>query len=91
MTGSDLKWSIPTRNTLVGLPIKNYLRKILKKKCEYVFVDAPHTIPETTDLGWWFSQKQSYDATEATDIDNGFEESLNVSLLVREKLVFCLF
>lgn len=55
------------------------MRKHLKKRCEYVFVDAPHQIPETEDLGWWFSTKtESYSATEVTAEDGGFEQTLDV-------------
>jgi len=53
-------------------------RKLFKKKCEYVFIDAPHFIPETEDRGWWFSQSEkTYDATEVSAVDLGFEETLN--------------
>lgn len=53
-------------------------RKLFKKKCEYVFINAPHFIPETEDRGWWFSQSEkTYDATEISSIDVGFEETLN--------------
>ena len=57
------------------------MRKNLKKKCEYVFVDAPHKIPDSEELGWWFSKGQTYEATEKTNEDNGFNDSLDVSRL----------
>jgi hypothetical protein len=41
------------------------IRKVIKKRCEYVWVDAPHKIPDSEDLGWWFSQGQTYDAARA--------------------------
>ena len=30
------------------------------------------------DLGWWFSKQQTYDATEITNEDNGFDKTLEV-------------
>ena len=53
------------------------IRKVIKKRCEYVWVDAPHKIPDSEDLGWWFSQGQTYDACASTKEDNGFGESLD--------------
>ena len=53
------------------------IRKVIKKRCEYVWIDAPHKIPDSEDLGWWFSQGQSYDACATTKEDNGFGDSLD--------------
>jgi predicted esterase len=54
-------------------------RKLLKKKCEYVFISAPHEIPDTDERGWWFSEaNKSYFATEVSQVDDGFEEALDV-------------
>ena len=41
--------------------------------------DAPHAVPDSEgDLGWWFSKQQTYDATEITNEDNGFNKTLEV-------------
>merc|ERR1711935_37385 len=54
-------------------------RKLLKKKCEYTFIDAPHIIADgEEDRGWWFSTSDdNYMATEKSAIDTGFEATLN--------------
>ena len=61
------------------------LRKHLKKRCEYTFIDAPHTIPDSEDLGWWFSKADSYDATEKTSEDNGFDQTIDFLAKVFEE------
>ena len=62
------------------------LRKLVKKYIDFVFVTAPHVIPEDTNVaredgeqerGWWFSRpNRSYNALDVTDTCIGFEESL---------------
>lgn len=64
------------------------LRKITKKYIEFVFITAPHVIPEAANLarpeneqerGWWFSKlERSYNAMDATDTCIGYEESLKL-------------
>ena len=63
------------------------LRKLLKKHVDFVFVSAPHVIPEPANLaraeeererGWWFSKPDSsYYALEKTDCCLGFQTSLD--------------
>jgi predicted esterase len=63
-------------------------RKLLKKTVDFVFVEAPHIIPEPNNVdldeelkerGWFFSRPQkSYNAMDATDICTGYEESLKM-------------
>ena len=70
------------------------LRKLLKKHMEFVFVTAPHEIPEEVNLarsqeererGWWFSRPgNSYNALDHTDISTGYQESLQ---LIKDKLI----
>lgn len=70
------------------------MRKLLKNKADFVFVSAPHVIPETDNLkrspeqcerGWWFSRlDHSYNALDETDISTGYEESLSFILHVLE-------
>lgn len=62
------------------------LRKLLKKHVDFVFISAPHEIPEPENLtrveaqrerGWWFSRpERGYNALDKTDICLGYEESL---------------
>ena len=62
-------------------------RKLAKGIVDFVFVAAPHVVPEPDNLakdarmqerGWWFSRAdQSYNATDTTDICLGYEESLD--------------
>ena len=64
------------------------LRKLLKKNIDFIFITAPHTIPEEDNLakpeveqerGWWFSKpNKSYSAMDKTDTCIGFEESLKL-------------
>ena len=70
------------------------LRKLLKGKGDFVFVSAPHVIPEAENLkrspeqcerGWWFSRaNNSYNALDDTDISNGYEDSVSFVLEVLE-------
>lgn len=67
-------------------------RKLFKKYIKFVFLTAPHVIPEEANLarpeeecerGWWFSKPgKSYNAMDKTDIDTGYQESLDV---IKEK------
>ena len=62
------------------------LRKLLKKHIDFVFLTAPHEIPEEANLsrpkeererGWWFSRPgDSYNAMDKTDICTGYQDSL---------------
>ena len=64
------------------------LRKLIKKHIEFVFITAPHVIPEEANLarveseqerGWWFSRpNKGYNAMDVTDTCLGFEESLKL-------------
>ena len=64
------------------------LRKLLKKHVDFVFLSAPHVIPEPANLsrpereqerGWWFSKPdRSYYALQRTDCCLGFQESVDV-------------
>jgi len=64
------------------------LRKLLKSTADFVFISAPHVIPEVENLrrspelrekSWWFSRpEQSYNALDETDISTGYEESLEL-------------
>ncbi|XP_065920003.1 esterase OVCA2-like [Dysidea avara] len=64
------------------------LRKLLKSTADFVFISAPHVIPEEENLkrppeqrerGWWFSRpERSYNALDETDISTGYEESLEL-------------
>ena len=64
------------------------LRKLMKKHIDFVFISAPHEIPEPANLarpegererGWWFSRpEKAYNALDKTDICIGFEESLQL-------------
>ena len=64
------------------------LRKLLKKNIDFVFVTAPHVIPEEANLaraeheqerGWWFSKpERGYNAMDRTDVCIGFEESFKL-------------
>ena len=66
-------------------------RKLTKRHIDFVFISAPHEIPELANLsrpegererGWWFSRpERAYSALDRTDLCIGFEESLE---LVRE-------
>lgn len=63
-------------------------RKLLKRHINFVFISAPHIIPEPDNLarpegeaerGWWFSRpERRYNALDETDISTGFEESLKL-------------
>lgn len=63
------------------------LRKLLKKHVDFIFLSAPHVIPEQENLarpeeeqerGWWFSKADnSYYALERTDFCIGFEASVD--------------
>ncbi|KAK2823353.1 hypothetical protein Q7C36_019953 [Tachysurus vachellii] len=68
------------------------LRKLLKKQCELVYIDAPHAVPTSNDIelqektpsvgdnqsGWWFSdvQDHSFDARQECESSFGLEQSL---------------
>ena len=64
------------------------LRKLLKKHIDFVFITAPHVIPEEANLaraepeqerGWWFSKPdRRYNALDRTDTCIGFDESLRL-------------
>lgn len=64
------------------------LRKLLKKYVDFVFLSAPHEIPDEVNLaraeeeresGWWFSRPgRSYNAMDRTDIITGYQESLDI-------------
>ena len=64
------------------------LRKLLKKQVDFVFLSAPHEIPDHINLaraeddrvrGWWFSRpEKSYNAMDRTDIITGYQESLDM-------------
>lgn len=68
------------------------LRKLIKGKADFVFVSAPHVIPEAENLqrspeqcerGWWFSRDdRSYNALDETDINTGYDESISFILQV---------
>ena len=72
------------------------LRKLLKKHVDFVFITAPHVIPEEANLakpdpeqekGWWFSKaNRSYHALDKADISTGYEESLKLILETFEAL-----
>ena len=63
------------------------LRKYLKNHADFVFCEAPHSLPKVSNVeastdenekGWWFSTPdKSYDAIEVTDCDSGFGETLD--------------
>ena len=63
------------------------LRKLLKREIEFIFVSAPHIIPEPDNLvyppdlqerGWFFSRpERAYKGIDQTDICIGLEESLH--------------
>ncbi len=69
------------------------MRKALKSHAEFIFCEAPHTIPATqikenesadeketnaNQKGWWFSSGDwSYNAHEHTSVQSGFEETLD--------------
>lgn len=63
------------------------LRKLLKKHVDFIFISAPHVIPEAANLaradaeqerGWWFSKPDnSYYALERTDCCLGFQASVD--------------
>ena len=71
------------------------MRKLLKSKADFIFVSAPHVIPEAENLarspeqcerGWWFSRPdQSYNALDETDISSGYDESISYTLQVLEQ------
>lgn len=67
------------------------LRKYLKNHAEFIFCEAPHTIPKKADSsdldnnassseiekGWWFSTTdKSYNALDVTECDSGFSEAI---------------
>lgn len=61
-------------------------RKLFKRYIDFVFLSAPHEIPEEINLarpeedrerGWWFSKPdRSYHALDKTDISTGYEDSV---------------
>ncbi|XP_065837208.1 esterase OVCA2-like [Oscarella lobularis] len=61
-------------------------RKGLRKLIDPVFISAPHKIgdEDPPQFGWWFSSlDKTYRASEESDVDTGFSESIDV---VRETL-----
>ena len=62
------------------------MRKLLKRYVDFVFISAPHIIPneenrhrppEQQERGWWFSKSEkTYNALDKTDVCLGFEESV---------------
>ena len=62
-------------------------RKMLKKHVDFIFVRAPHVIPEPDNLsrpekeqerGWWFSRPEmGYNALDKTEYCIGYKESVN--------------
>ena len=70
------------------------LRKLLKKQVDFVFISAPHVIPEPAnqarpegqqERGWWFSKPdRSYYALEKTDCSLGFQASVDAVRAVFE-------
>lgn len=61
------------------------LRKILKKHAELVYITAPNKVEPLEEdksadqRGWWFSTKDdTFSATEKSDVNPGYEESLDV-------------
>uniref|UniRef100_A0A0X3PD30 Ovarian cancer-associated gene 2 protein homolog n=1 Tax=Schistocephalus solidus TaxID=70667 RepID=A0A0X3PD30_SCHSO len=69
-------------------------RKIFKNSCEFVFIDAPLTIPDVGDnvqgLGWWFSREDNtFKAQENTDYLCGFDKSVStVKEALRSQVCF---
>lgn len=68
-------------------------RKMLKKHVNFVFVSAPHEIPnlartaEAKERGWWFSRgDRSYNALDVSDVCIGFEESIQLVKETCERL-----
>ena len=71
------------------------IRKLLKSKVDFVFMSAPHVIPDAENLkrspeqserGWWFSRPdQSYNALDETDISTGYDESISFTLQLLEQ------
>ncbi|CAD6198165.1 unnamed protein product [Caenorhabditis auriculariae] len=57
-------------------------RKLVKNLADFEFVDAPHTARADNDVptsrAWWFSNsgEVSFSSREPTDVDVGFEESM---------------
>ena len=70
-------------------------RKMLKKHMNFVFLSAPHELPEPANLartaearerGWWFSRSdRSYSALDVSDVCIGFEESVQLVKEMCEK------
>lgn len=64
------------------------LRKLLKRDVDFIFISAPHVIPEPQNLtrpheeqerGWFFSRpEKAYRGIDETDLCIGLEESLQV-------------
>lgn len=72
------------------------LRKLLKKDAEFVFISAPHVIPEPENLarppneqerGWFFSKpEKAYKGIDQTDTCIGLEDSLEyLQTIFKEK------
>lgn len=69
-------------------------RKLFKRHMDFVFVAAPHEVPEEINLaraeedrerGWWFSRpERSYNAMDKTDASTGYQESLQ---LIKDKFI----
>ena len=63
------------------------LRKLLKREAEFVFVSAPHVIPEPENLekppeeqerGWFFSRpERGYKGIDQTDLCIGLEDTID--------------
>lgn len=63
------------------------LRKLIKREAEFIFVTAPHVIPEVENLtrseelqerAWFFSRpEKAYKGTDSTDTCIGLEESIS--------------
>ncbi|XP_071958103.1 esterase OVCA2-like isoform X2 [Antedon mediterranea] len=61
------------------------LRKALKRQAEFVYIDAPNTIPVPDEengveqLGWWFSKPNNcFNAREESTFCEGYDESVQV-------------
>ena len=59
----------------------------IRKHVEFVFISAPHVIPDPVNLsrpedqqerGWWFSRpEKAYNALDCTDVLLGYEETVH--------------
>lgn len=62
-------------------------RKLLKNQLEFVYIDAPHFVPEgfqntggdSSNRGWWFSRTDpdAFYSLQKTNICKGFDESVD--------------